>query len=55
MEGIFNKLLKGIGDTVDFELPEWLNKWKPTTYTFIKRSILSFSILTFCYRVCLHF
>ncbi|XP_027181736.1 histone-lysine N-methyltransferase ASHH3 [Coffea eugenioides] len=39
IEGIFNKLLKGIGDPMDFELPEWLNRWKPTAYKFIKRNI----------------
>ncbi|XP_021907030.1 histone-lysine N-methyltransferase ASHH3 [Carica papaya] len=35
----FNMLLKQIGDPVDFELPEWFNKWKPTPYIFIKRNI----------------
>lgn len=37
---VFNKLLKQIGNPVDFELPDWFNKWKPMPYTFIKRSIL---------------
>nr|XP_011466732.1 PREDICTED: histone-lysine N-methyltransferase ASHH3-like isoform X3 [Fragaria vesca subsp. vesca] len=36
---VFNKLLKQIGSPVDFELPDWLNKWKPMNYTFIKRNI----------------
>ncbi|KAK6914424.1 SET domain [Dillenia turbinata] len=36
---IFNKLLKQIGDPVEFELPDWFNKWKPTPYTFIRRNI----------------
>ena len=36
----FNKLLKQIGDPVDFELPDWFNKRKSMQYTFIKRSIL---------------
>lgn len=36
---IFNKLLKQIGDPVDFELPEWFEKWKPLPYKFIKRNI----------------
>ncbi|KDP29530.1 hypothetical protein JCGZ_19243 [Jatropha curcas] len=35
----FNKLLKQIGNPVEFELPEWFNKWKPTPYTTIKRNI----------------
>lgn len=35
----FNKLLKQMGNPVDFELPDWLNKWKPTPYTFIRRNI----------------
>lgn len=39
MEQIFNKLQKEIGDQVDFELPDWLNKWKPTAYKFIKKNI----------------
>lgn len=37
---IFSKLITEIGDPVDFELPDWLNKWQPMPYTFIKRSIL---------------
>ncbi|XP_059655897.1 histone-lysine N-methyltransferase ASHH3 [Cornus florida] len=36
---IFNKLTKEIGNPVEFELPDWLNKWKPTPYSFIKRNI----------------
>ncbi|XVF75007.1 hypothetical protein PTKIN_Ptkin13bG0154700 [Pterospermum kingtungense] len=35
----FSKLLKQIGNPVDFELPDWFNKWKPTPYTFIRRNI----------------
>ncbi|KAK6267455.1 hypothetical protein QUC31_011615 [Theobroma cacao] len=35
----FGKLLKQIGNPVDFELPDWFNKWKPTPYTFIRRNI----------------
>lgn len=40
IENIFSKLITEIGDPVDFELPDWLNKWQPVPYTFIKRSIL---------------
>lgn len=48
MEQVFNKLQKEIGDQVDFELPDWLNRWKPTAYKFIKRSILmKFTIMFF--------
>ncbi|XP_059445829.1 histone-lysine N-methyltransferase ASHH3-like isoform X3 [Corylus avellana] len=36
---VFNKLMKQIESPVDFELPDWFNKWKPTPYTFIKRNI----------------
>ncbi|CAK9148592.1 unnamed protein product [Ilex paraguariensis] len=36
---IFNNMLKEIGKPVDFELPDWLNKWNPMSYTFIKRNI----------------
>ncbi|XP_019152077.1 PREDICTED: histone-lysine N-methyltransferase ASHH3-like isoform X1 [Ipomoea nil] len=36
---IFSKLITEIGDPVDFELPDWLNKWQPVPYTFIKRNI----------------
>ncbi|KAK3035376.1 hypothetical protein RJ639_032904 [Escallonia herrerae] len=36
---VFDVLVKEIGNPVDFELPDWLNKWKPTHYTFIKRNI----------------
>ncbi|CAI9106708.1 OLC1v1005925C1 [Oldenlandia corymbosa var. corymbosa] len=39
MEGLFSQLLKGIGDPVDFELPEYLTKCKPITYKLIKRNI----------------
>lgn len=39
MEQIFSKLQEEIGDQVDFELPDWINKWKPT-YKFIRKSIL---------------
>ncbi|OMO66650.1 hypothetical protein CCACVL1_21036 [Corchorus capsularis] len=35
----FSKLLKQIGNPVDFELPDWFNKSKPIPYTFIKRNI----------------
>ncbi|XWS11505.1 hypothetical protein CRYUN_Cryun37aG0003800 [Craigia yunnanensis] len=35
----FSKLLKQIGNQVDFELPDWFNKWKPTPFTFIRRNI----------------
>ncbi|CAI9772872.1 unnamed protein product [Fraxinus pennsylvanica] len=31
--------LEEIGSPVDFELPEWLNKWKSTPYSFIKQNI----------------
>ncbi|XP_030938944.1 histone-lysine N-methyltransferase ASHH3-like isoform X1 [Quercus robur] len=36
---VFNNLLKQIGNPVDFELPDWFNKWKPMPYTFIRRNI----------------
>ncbi|XAR64522.1 Histone-lysine N-methyltransferase [Bertholletia excelsa] len=36
---IFNRLLKEIGHPVEFELPDWFNKWKPIPYTSIKRNI----------------
>ncbi|XP_065863054.1 histone-lysine N-methyltransferase ASHH3-like isoform X2 [Euphorbia lathyris] len=39
IKNAFNKLLNQIGDPVEFELPEWANKWKPAQYTFIKRNI----------------
>nr|GMD71532.1 histone-lysine N-methyltransferase ASHH3-like [Ipomoea batatas] len=39
IENIFSKLITEIGDPVDFELPDWLNKWQPVPYTFIKRNI----------------
>ncbi|KAK9287352.1 hypothetical protein L1049_015769 [Liquidambar formosana] len=35
----FNKLMKQIGNPVEFELPDWFNKLKPTSYTFIRRNI----------------
>ncbi|XP_024961937.1 histone-lysine N-methyltransferase ASHH3 isoform X1 [Cynara cardunculus var. scolymus] len=35
---MFERLAKDIGEPVDFELPDWLNKWKPH-YTIIKRNI----------------
>ncbi|XP_010508331.1 PREDICTED: histone-lysine N-methyltransferase ASHH3-like [Camelina sativa] len=36
---VFNKLLNQIGDSQEFELPDWLNKGKPTPYIFIRRNI----------------
>ncbi|XP_042492337.1 histone-lysine N-methyltransferase ASHH3 isoform X1 [Macadamia integrifolia] len=37
---IFNKLLNEIGSPVEFQLPDWLKKRKPTPlYTYIKRNI----------------
>lgn len=36
---IFDKLLQEIGNPVEFELPDWFNKSKPTHYTYIKRNI----------------
>ncbi|XP_059278423.1 histone-lysine N-methyltransferase ASHH3-like isoform X2 [Lycium ferocissimum] len=36
---VFNKLTSEIGEPVDFELPDWLHKWQPTAYTYIKRNI----------------
>lgn len=36
---VFSKLVKEIGDPVDFELPDWLNKWQSMPYTFIKRNL----------------
>ncbi|KAL2507917.1 Histone-lysine N-methyltransferase ASHH3 [Forsythia ovata] len=36
---VFDKLVEEIGSPVDFELPEWLNKWKPTPYSFIRRNV----------------
>lgn len=35
---LFERLMKEIGEPVEFELPDWLNKWKPD-YTIIKRNI----------------
>ncbi|GLT66066.1 hypothetical protein SLA2020_384590 [Shorea laevis] len=35
----FNKLSKQIGNPVDFELPDWFDKWKTTPYAYIKRNI----------------
>ncbi|KAL0437263.1 UNVERIFIED_CONTAM: hypothetical protein Sradi_0434200 [Sesamum radiatum] len=35
---VFTKLVKEIGSPVDFELPESFNKWKPTSYSFIRRT-----------------
>ncbi|KAE9617237.1 hypothetical protein Lal_00034287 [Lupinus albus] len=35
----FDKLVKQLGEPVDFELPEWFAKSKPMKYTFIKRNI----------------
>uniref|UniRef100_A0A7N1A2W3 Histone-lysine N-methyltransferase ASHH3 n=1 Tax=Kalanchoe fedtschenkoi TaxID=63787 RepID=A0A7N1A2W3_KALFE len=34
----FNKLLKQIEDPVEFEPPNWVQKWKPHPYTYIKRN-----------------
>lgn len=34
---LFERLMKEIGEPVEFELPDWLNKWKPD-YTIIKRN-----------------
>ncbi|XP_011080198.1 histone-lysine N-methyltransferase ASHH3 [Sesamum indicum] len=36
---VFNKLVEEIGSPVDFELPESLNKWRPTSYSFIRRNV----------------
>ncbi|KAF6169095.1 hypothetical protein GIB67_038592 [Kingdonia uniflora] len=36
---VFNKLLKELGSPVDFQLPECLKKERPTSYTYIRRSI----------------
>ncbi|KAL9143070.1 hypothetical protein ABFS82_14G211600 [Erythranthe guttata] len=36
---VFNKLVTEIGSPVDFELPQSLNKWKPTSYSFIRRNV----------------
>ncbi|GMY33006.1 histone-lysine N-methyltransferase ASHH3-like isoform X2 [Fagus crenata] len=36
---VFGILLSEIGNPVEFELPKWFNKWKPMSYTFIKRNI----------------
>uniref|UniRef100_A0A2N9IM17 SET domain-containing protein n=1 Tax=Fagus sylvatica TaxID=28930 RepID=A0A2N9IM17_FAGSY len=35
---VFGILLSEIGNPVEFELPKWFNKWKPMSYTFIKRT-----------------
>lgn len=35
---LFERLMKEIGEPVEFELPDWLNKWKPN-YSIIKRNI----------------
>ncbi|XP_022155984.1 histone-lysine N-methyltransferase ASHH3 isoform X4 [Momordica charantia] len=36
---VFHKLMRQIGNPVDFELPDWFNKWKPMPYTFIRRNV----------------
>ncbi|XP_028756487.1 histone-lysine N-methyltransferase ASHH3 isoform X2 [Neltuma alba] len=36
---VFDKLMKELREPVDFELPDWFNKWKPMSYTSIKRNI----------------
>ena len=49
VKNLFNNLLKQIRNPVDFELPDWFNKWKSMPHTFIRRSILlkcSFSYVT---------
>ncbi|GKG06151.1 hypothetical protein Tco_0326237, partial [Tanacetum coccineum] len=33
---VFERLTKEIGEPVEFELPDWLNKWRPD-YKYIKR------------------
>ncbi|GJU65379.1 histone-lysine N-methyltransferase ASHH3 [Tanacetum coccineum] len=35
---VFERLTKEIGEPVEFELPDWLNKWRPD-YKYIKRNI----------------
>ncbi|XP_019449447.1 PREDICTED: histone-lysine N-methyltransferase ASHH3-like [Lupinus angustifolius] len=35
----FGKLVKQLGEPVDFELPKWFTKSKPMQYTYIKRNI----------------
>lgn len=42
---VFHKLMRQIGNPVDFELPDWFSKWKPMPYTFIRRSILYYFFL----------
>ncbi|CAH9106659.1 unnamed protein product [Cuscuta epithymum] len=39
IEHIFSKLITKIGDPIDFELPDWLNKWQPMPYTNIRRNV----------------
>lgn len=36
---VFNKLAKQLGNPVEFELPDWSNKWQSAPYIFIKRNI----------------
>ncbi|KAA0060212.1 histone-lysine N-methyltransferase ASHH3 [Cucumis melo var. makuwa] len=36
---VFHKLMRQIGNPVDFELPDWFSKWKPMPYTFIRRNV----------------
>ncbi|XP_022969811.1 histone-lysine N-methyltransferase ASHH3 isoform X1 [Cucurbita maxima] len=36
---VFHKLMRQIGNPVDFELPDWFSKWKPLPYTFIRRNV----------------
>ncbi|KAK4742141.1 hypothetical protein SAY87_000142 [Trapa incisa] len=37
---VFYLLIKEVGDpVVEFELPDWFNRWKPTPYTSIRRNI----------------
>ncbi|KAL2930560.1 Histone-lysine N-methyltransferase ASHH3 [Bienertia sinuspersici] len=39
IENVFNKMMKQLGNPVEFELPEWLNRWQSDSYVFIKRNI----------------
>ncbi|KAJ8438394.1 hypothetical protein Cgig2_004504 [Carnegiea gigantea] len=39
IENVFTKLVKQLGNPMEFELPDWFNKWQSAPYLFIKRNI----------------
>lgn len=50
---VFENLANEIGEPVEFELPDWLNKWKPS-YTIIRRSIRYISVEIQLFELCTH-